>query len=276
MPAPTHHLLYFTSGDPANPPLIFVHGLLSHRGVWRTTLPVLEKEFYCVAVDLPGFGDNTQSIDGDYSIPTQAQRVLKLADELNFDKFSLIGHSMGGQIATYLAAKLAPERVERLISVDGVVTGKLSRLVETRTQLNIAMGYYIPAGYGLFRNWVEKSRWLAHFTFRPWFYDMNQLPFDEWKIDRQMALQPALASSAYQAYHALHALDLTPHLPNINAKTLVLFGDNDNTVPPDQAYTFKSAQPAAEIVIFERCGHFPMFEKRVEYLATLRRFLEIQ
>ena len=98
MDVANHKLIYTASGDPANPLLIMIHGWLSHRGVWRTTVPALQDRFYCIAVDLLGFGDNEKPADGDYQIVTQAQRIVALADELGFQKFNLIGHSMGGQI----------------------------------------------------------------------------------------------------------------------------------------------------------------------------------
>src|SRR6187549_3296243 len=85
---------YQTMGDPANPPLMFIHGWLSHGGIWTDTMTALAGAFYCVAVDLLGHGDSDKPGCGDYSISAQAGRVLAVADALEFEQFGVIGHSM--------------------------------------------------------------------------------------------------------------------------------------------------------------------------------------
>lgn len=275
MTSTPHQLLYTTAGDPSNPPIILVHGLLAYRGVWRNTIPFLQDHFYCVAVELLGFGENAKPADADYSIPAQAARVLALADKLGFARFSLFGHSMGGQISTYLAAKLAPERVERLVSVDGVVTGRLSAYVEQVTGTFIRWCKSAPVYYDITASLVEQFPWYGRFIFKPWFYDMKAQPYADWKLDRQMALQRNGAVSAYRALQCIYQMDLTPWLPGISAKTLVIFGDTDGTVPTDQAYHFKKHFPPARLEIIPRCGHFPMYEAPQTYFDILRSFLEM-
>jgi pimeloyl-ACP methyl ester carboxylesterase len=91
----SENLKYYSAGSPDNPPIILVHGYTSSHHVWRQTIPVLKDHFYCVAIDLMGHGASDILPDGDYSIVAQAERVLALADELGFQQFTLIGHSMG-------------------------------------------------------------------------------------------------------------------------------------------------------------------------------------
>lgn len=271
--SPQHQLMYSTSGDPAKPLLIMIHGWLSHRGVWRTTMPALQDRFYCVAVDLLGFGDNDKPADADYSIAAQAQRIVALADELGHQRFSLIGHSMGGQISTHIAAITAPERVDQLIIVGGVVTGRLTPFVEYVNLPNIYWGYAMPGIYDLARNWVEIP-WYANLMFHSWFYNMNDIPFADWHLDRQMACQRSLSKSAIPAYRSLRETNLTPYLQNVRAKTLVLFGEYDGTVPVEQAHLLKQHVSQAELVLHQNCGHFPMFEKTDDYLSALLTFFD--
>lgn len=268
----THQLIYTASGNPSNPLVILIHGWLSHRGVWRTTVPALRDHFYCVAVDLLGFGDNEKPDGGDYRIATQAQRIVALANELGFKTFNLIGHSMGGQIALHIAAINAPERVERLISVDGVVTGRLAPFVENIIVPTGRLGQRFPALYDQIRDWTEKYRWLANFVYSPWFYDMNLSPFDSWKIDRQMASQRSMAVSATKTYDSLSTTDLTQHLANVQARTLVFSGKQDGTVPVEQAHLMAERIKSAQFILYDKCGHFPMFEKTDDYLTTLNTF----
>src|SRR5512133_2597052 len=160
------------AGNPQNPPIIMIHGWTSHRRVWRQTIAALEGKYYCVAVDLLGFGASDKPDNVDYSLSAQAQRIVMLADQLGFKTFSLLGHSMGGQIAAYIAAVIAPRRVEKLVSVGGVVTGKLSDTVEKTSVPFYRAARNMPWLFGLARSLV-KSPIIAKGLFKVWFYNMD-------------------------------------------------------------------------------------------------------
>jgi pimeloyl-ACP methyl ester carboxylesterase len=267
-----HKLIYTTASHPDGPLLLMIHGWCSHRGVWRQALEAFKDSHYCVAVDLLGFGHSDKPEDADYSIKAQGQRILQLADALGFDKFSLIGHSMGGQIVLCIASMLAPERVKKLVSVAGVVTDRLMPRVERVTYWQVAMGAVFPWLYALAR-WLSRYRWYAYFHFRPWFYKMGAVPFNDWEIDRRMALQPGVHISTYKAGQAIHGLNLTAHLPKVTATTLTIFGQQDGTVPISDGYLVEQHVPDSRLVLIDQCGHFPMYEQTEQYLDTLRVFL---
>ena len=269
-----YQITYTAAGSPTNPPIIFVHGLMSHRGVWTRTIEALKESFLCIAIDLPGFGDSDKPRNGDYAISKQAERVLKVADHFGFDKFVVIGHSMGGQISTYLAATLAPQRVHKLVSVDGVVTGELSDQAQNITRPMVAMAEKIPALYDLSLTLCDAWKPFAYWIFQEWFYKVKELPFDLWKLDRRMAMNPEIARSSPKAWDSLNTTDLTHSLKNIVAPTLVIFGDQDGTVPVAQAHLFKEKLPAAQLVLINQCGHFPMYEKFEEYIKHTHEFLQ--
>jgi abhydrolase domain-containing protein 6 len=267
-----HRLVYSVVGRSDLPPLILLHGFGSYRGVWRQTMEALQERYYCVAVDLLGFGDSDKPPDADYSIAAQGRRILQLADTLGLNRFALIGHSMGGQIALCIAALLAPERVTRLVSVSGVVTGRLSRRVERITYVQIAAARFVPQLYTLAR-WLSRWRPYAYFQFRPWFYRMDALPFETWKIDRDMVNRPCLHLSMIPAWQAIHGLNLEPHLSKIIAPTLAIFGQQDGTVPVSDGHLVQQLVPNSQLVLFDQCGHFPMYEQPQPYLEALRRFM---
>src|SRR5688572_24426260 len=183
-------LHYATAGSPENPPLIMLHGYTSSQHVWRTTIPALEGQFYCVALDLLGHGESDLLPDGDYNIVAQGKRVLALADKLGFERFSLIGHSMGGQISLCIASMLAPERVEYLIDVSGVVAAKLTPFVEAYTFRPVRLLYGTPFAY-LLENYTRifgtRFKFAARIQFASWWYDFDSRDFDWWRIDRELA-----------------------------------------------------------------------------------------
>ena len=269
----SHQLTYETFGSPTAPPLIMVHGWLSHRGVWRQTTPILQDRFYCVALDLLGFGDSDKPAEADYGIAAQADRVVALADHLGFQRFSLIGHSMGGQICAYLAARTAPQRVTQLISVGGVVMGKLMPEVERMVYPLVNLAALYPPLMNVskpFLNWLPYARIIFH----AWFHRMDAIPFDSWEIDRRMALRPAIAKAAKRAGQAIHDGCLIDDLPQISAPTLGIYGRNEGTVPFADAELLQRLVPGAQLAAIDNCGHFPMYEQTSAYLAALTRFLQ--
>ena len=255
-------------GDEHNPPIILIHGWASHRGVWRQTIPVLQKKYFCIAIDLLGFGASDKPEGGDYSLSAQGQRILLIADQLGIKEFSLLGHSMGGQIAMYIASVLAPRRVQKLVSVAGVITGTLSDRME---KVNIPLarnGRKWPWLYSVAKP-LMNFRPFANNIFKAWFYNMNSIPFASWEVDRIAALNPACAISSDEASKAIHSLDLTQHLRKIKAKTLVISGKQDGTVPLDQALLAQTLIPENDLALIEKCGHYPMYEKPTQYLKAL-------
>jgi pimeloyl-ACP methyl ester carboxylesterase len=256
------------AGNPQNPPIIMIHGWASHRGVWRQTIAALESKYYCVAIDLLGFGASDKPDNVDYSLSAQAQRILLLADQLGFKTFSLLGHSMGGQIAAYIAAVVAPKRVDKLVCVSGVVTGRLSDFVEKTSVPFYRTARNMPWLFGLTRSLI-KSRLIAKSIFKSWFFNMDSIPFEAWEEDRQLAFNPACAVSAEESSKAIHALDLSQYLHKVQAKTLLIWGKQDAVVPQDQALLAQTLIPDNDLALIEKCGHFPMYERKGPYLKAL-------
>ncbi len=263
-------IAYTETGSDLNPPVLLLHGITSHRGVWSRTLDILQQNFHCVTIDHLGFGDSAKPQNADYSIQKQAERALKVADHFGFERFILIGHSMGGQIATYLASTLAPQRVVKLVSVDGVVTGELSARVQGTK--------WIFDGWGLqvFPLLRPLSSWkpLGCAIFGHWFYQPAALPFESWAADRFHATDIEIARPSFSAWDSLNATNLTSLLEKISAPTLVIFGAQDGTVPVEQAHLFKQKMPAAQLVLIDQCGHFPMYENFEAFIQPVKEFLQ--
>src|SRR5947209_18422820 len=91
-------------------PVILLHpiGVASHT--WRAVQPALAEQGRTLALDLLGFGASKKPRHGDYSLQAQAERVLEAADERGWDRFALVGNSLGGGVSI-AAAVAAPERV---------------------------------------------------------------------------------------------------------------------------------------------------------------------
>ena len=266
-----HQLNYVTAGNPKHPAVLMLHGWGSYHGVWENSMESLQNTHYCIAIDHLGFGHSDKPARADYSVRAQARRALKVMDELGIAQFSVMGHSMGGQIVMLMASELAPERITRLVNVDGVVTGKLCGYVRHVVYPTVRMGHIMPLAY-IVPNIFLNAKWYARYLHGSWFYKMNSIPFASWETDRKMARQQAGAHSLYWAGQAIKLGDLTASLPKISAKTLIIFGKYDGTVPISDGQLAHQHIPNNKIIWIDDCGHFPMYEKSSAYLEAITQF----
>ena len=110
MPARLNHRL---EGPPDGPPLILTGSLGTELSMWDPQMPPLAERFRVLRYDLRGHGAS-EVPPGPYSFSDLGHDLLALMDELEIERASLCGLSIGGMISMWLAAH-APERVERLV-----------------------------------------------------------------------------------------------------------------------------------------------------------------
>ncbi|MEO8159900.1 MAG: alpha/beta hydrolase [Arenimonas sp.] len=107
------------AGRPGAPRLLALHGWLDNAASFVPLLPFLSG-FELVALDLPGHGGSQHRAPGyDYMLVDWIHDVLDALDALGWERARLLGHSMGGAIATMVAVS-APERIERLALIEAL------------------------------------------------------------------------------------------------------------------------------------------------------------
>lgn len=121
---PTIELAGKVWGEPGGLPVIGLHGWLDNAASFDLIGPRLQG-VHLVALDLPGHGLSGHLPAGGYSLWQQAWTVLQVADELGWERFALLGHSMGGIISCILSGSM-PQRVIGAAMIDGLlpVTGE--------------------------------------------------------------------------------------------------------------------------------------------------------
>lgn len=102
--------------NPGAPPLVLIHGARAHWGWWQATLPLLSDGSEIILPDLTGHGDSDHRDEGSYGMATWADEVAAVLELLDTPAW-VVGHSMGGQVATYIAA-LYPQLVRGVVAVD--------------------------------------------------------------------------------------------------------------------------------------------------------------
>lgn len=98
-------LLYIErSGSPEAPPIVFLHGFLGCGRDWAEISDALAADYHCLAVDLPGHGRSGPA-PADWTMAAQA--ILESVAALELAPPVLVGYSMGGRLALYLALRHA-------------------------------------------------------------------------------------------------------------------------------------------------------------------------
>src|SRR5206468_8219015 len=99
----------------SGPPLVLIHGLSGCWQNWLENIPHFGRRHRVVAVDLPGFGESELPHE-EISIPGYGRFIDAFLDEVDVERASLVGNSMGGFIAAETTIA-HPSRVERLVLV---------------------------------------------------------------------------------------------------------------------------------------------------------------
>jgi pimeloyl-ACP methyl ester carboxylesterase len=95
----------------AGPPVVFLHGFGAALDWWDDIASDLVTDHRIIRIDLIGHG-GTEAPSSGYAIHRQAALVSAILDKLSVDRATVIGHSMGGEVATALA-EVKPERLQR-------------------------------------------------------------------------------------------------------------------------------------------------------------------
>lgn len=112
-------------GDPALPRLLALHGWLDNASSFDTLAPLLCAHFHIVAFDLPGHGRSAHRPPGPwYHYIEYLGDALAAAEALGWQRFGLLGHSLGGAVASMLAG-IVPDRIERLLLIEALGPGTL-------------------------------------------------------------------------------------------------------------------------------------------------------
>src|SRR5688572_6974413 len=105
------------TGKPGRTPILVVHGLSYFSWDWLEVAQALGAGREVIAMDLRGFGDSDWSPAKDYSVASMAQDLVAVLDHVGWERALLVGHSMGGRSATWVAAR-HPGRAAGLVLVD--------------------------------------------------------------------------------------------------------------------------------------------------------------
>ena len=254
----------------SGPAMLFVHGLMGCWQNWLEQLPHFARAHRVIALDLPGFGQSPLPPSGEVTIPGYARTLDALLERLGVASAVVVGNSLGGFVAAELALAV-PARVERLVlvSASGLSPAHVKR-DPTEIAPHVAAG--VLARAAIRREWIFRRPRLRDAFAGYIIRHPGRLPADLLYEQLEAAAAPGFLPATLSSMQ-FHIED---RLAEIDTPTLIVWGDDDKVVPPQDGPRFAAAIPRSELVWFDDTGHVPMLEHPARFNRVVEEFLADQ
>jgi pimeloyl-ACP methyl ester carboxylesterase len=253
---------YETTGDSANPPIVMILGLSHRLPHWGRLPALLAGRLFVVTFDCRGMGESERR-DDPYTIADEVRDVAAVMDAVGLADAVIYGRSRGGMLAQELALT-HPRRTRALILSGTTHRGpgsvgwseRVTRAMNftpdmTREQIFAGQNAAMAA-----LGWPERDPAAFAYCLR---VDLEAPP------RRFAVLRQQGAFADWTSHGRLGAL---------SCPTLVLCGEEDGMVPPENSRQLASAIPGARLRLIPECGHLPMLEKPAEVRDEVFGFLQ--
>lgn len=254
-------IYYETRGSPSNPPIVMILGLSHRLPHWGRLPALLAERLFVVTFDCRGMGQSERR-DEPYSIHDEVRDVIAVMDAEGLGRAAVYGRSRGGMLAQELALS-HPERVSALILCGTTHRG--------------------PGSVGSTRAVNEAMRITAEMTREQIFETQNvAMAAPAWKerdpdafayLMRVDLEAPPRRFAVVRQQGAIDGWTSLDRLGQVACPTLVLCGEGDGMVPPENSRQLAAGIPGARIQLIPQCGHLPMLEKPDEVARAVVDFL---
>ena len=251
--------------------LLFIHGLGSSADRWLDIPDALSLYFHTIAIDLPGFGGSDKPSDMEYTIEAFSNIVTEFMDKIRITeeysgksnvRTTLVGHSLGGYIASKIAAAADNSNfMEKLVVVDS--SGNLEKPTPLLDQyLDAAMNPSKEKVRKVFEQMVANPLIISDILVQG-FIDRINNP------NSKYAFESSLRNSA----NTQIGIENLNKIGEKGIPTLIIWGMYDKVIPTQHAQIFRQAIKDSTVTIIPRTGHAPFTEKPALVCEHLHRFL---
>ncbi len=241
------------------PPVLLIMGLAYPAAMWWRLMPTLADKHRVIRLDNRGAGLTGDVPGAPYTVPAMAADCLAVLDEAGVDAAHVIGISMGGLIGQEIALS-APERVRSLCLM--------------ATHPGIAQAVINPEALKLVTSGradmtpQEAAEASIPFNYAP------QTPRSAMEEDWAVRFPLACTLAGYMAQvQGTLPWSRYDDLPSLAVPTMVVHGELDALVPPENGRTIASRIPGAEFVLIPDANHLLMTDKPVEVADALTGWL---
>ncbi len=258
------HWHYRTTGHPAQPVLLFLHGFMGSGEDWQAVAEQFSREYYCILPDLPGHGQSDFPLSEAYfSLPAVAEQLIQLLDHLQIERCTVVGYSMGGRLALYLL-RHHPERFQAGVLESASPGLKTAAEREARRQRDEALARKILCSD--FPTFLK--RWYA----QPLFASLRRHPDFPALLQHRLVNRPEGLAASLRWMGTGAQPSLWESLKNNKLPLLLLSGEFDIKFR-DIAREMAVSNPFIRAETIAQCGHNIHFEKPQAFVAAVRKFL---
>jgi pimeloyl-ACP methyl ester carboxylesterase len=258
-------------------PAVFVHGLGGSSTNWTDLMDLLAGQpaagqssvpLACEALDLPGFGFSPPPRDGDYSLDAHARSVIDLIETRAIWPVHLFGNSMGGAIATRVAAR-RPDLVRTLTLISPALPDLRPRLLPLRLSL---VSLPVVGTWLMDRARQVPAAQRVEVTLRETYADPARMhparvAEEIAEVERRDGLGYATAAFVCSArslvteYTRQGPAALWRDATRVTAPTLIIYGSHDRLVSPAMAGRAARAFRDSRVIVAHGIGHVAMMER---------------
>lgn len=237
---------------------VFLHGFMGAGRDWAAIAEALPEQ-RCLLVDLPGHGGSVGLEDAAYTIVGAAQSVLSVLDTLAVDRCHLVGYSMGGRLALYLALK-CPERWQSVVLESASPGLRTAEAQAHRRRVDAERAAAIAAGFPAF---------LEQWYRQPLFASLQQhSSLVERLAAQRLVNDPAELGRSLAGMGTGAQLSLWERLSALKVPTYALAGALDPKYVA-LAHEMATCSPNLHATIVPRAGHNIHAERPDAYLTAL-------
>lgn len=268
------------SKNPNGASVILFHGKNFNGYYWKEVIARLNRRGYRVIVpDQIGWGKSDRS-DLHYSFHALAENNKKLLDSLGISKAFVVGHSMGGMLATRFAL-MYPETVEKLVLENPIGLEDYRAFVPYASIEQIEQEELKATAES-----VEKYQK----TYYPEWQPEYEQYADAQAADLKLKNFPQVAFINAKTYQMIYEQPVVCEFENLKMPTLLIIGQEDRTIVgkgrvpkeivnrygqyPQLGKSIKSRIPNARLVELEGVGHIPHIQSLEQFATSLLDFLE--
>jgi pimeloyl-ACP methyl ester carboxylesterase len=235
--------------------LLFVHGWCCDSGYWREQVPVFEKKYRVVTMDLAGYGNSGKGRKI-YSVDSFGQDVKAVMEATDAKRVIVVGHSMGGEIVVE-ATRLEPNRVIGIIGVD--------TLHNVEEDINEQMVKEMTKGID-----TDFKGWMRNFVVQMLGKDMKPELKKE-IIDGMSSARPDIAINTFEQYvDKLRDRKIAKEFLEIKVPVRCVNAD----LWPMNPEANRKYMTSFDVKIIKGAGHFVMLERPEEFNRLLEESIE--
>lgn len=250
---------------------VFVHGLMGYGQNWRRVITGLEKTERCFAYDQRGHGRSFQPESG-YSPENYANDLKQIVDELGWEKFVLVGHSMGGRNVANFAARF-PERVEKLVIEDIGPESNPNAHEYYEYLLNLVPTPFKSrdeARRYFFETFVNEAKTRENVQVMANYFYANMIEQADGSVNWRFSKQGIIESVRLG-----RSGDRWTEVANLKMPTLLVRGENSKELSRENYEQMLASNPFIEGVEIPGAGHWVHSDQPQAFIEALQKFVGV-